>query len=368
MLFRSQATALSEYPAKIAAITSGGETPGGGVPAWTAPDDWIQLGTPNDNEILLLASDIYLSNCFQVTCVGGYTIDWGDGITESFDSGTRCYHNYIEGTGRGCSRGYTTFKIRIYSQNGVSPITAFIVKGITNSIDTTANSAILWAKLGTRGLTTASGMFFDSFSYYTCAHLEKVTLPNELPNCVYFTDTFKNATALEEVDMPTLYSSNPISFKGTFERCYNLTHFDFKAESLQISTMELMFSYAGISDVVLPGTVLGCSSFKTMFSYTSIRTLVLPIIDTPTNLDFMFSNCFALNEVVFNSSWNNNISTQSQAFTSCAAIRELVDYPDLIPPALGGVSLFSNLTGATRMRMPSSSGSLVSAQIGRAHV
>ena len=144
----------------------------------------------------------------------------------------------------------------------------------------------------------------------------------------------------KEVDMPSLYKSSPISFRSTFDRCFSLTHFDFNAELMNISTMEAMFYYCyGLNSVTMPNTVLGCTSFKSMFYYCVIGTFVMPIIDTPVPMDNMFTNCYLLSKVVFNWSWNNRITTHFQAFSSCLSLQVIVDYPDLILPAFSGYNL-----------------------------
>ena len=97
---------------------------------WVRPNDWPVI-TDADNEVQFLMSDIDSAACTVQTTFTRTTgsqdiiIDWGDGTTNTVTAttSTNTTHQYTPGTGTPCSRGYTTFKIRVYfTGTGVSSL------------------------------------------------------------------------------------------------------------------------------------------------------------------------------------------------------------------------------------------------------
>ena len=123
-------TKLDDYNTYVSQISSGG--------GWQPPSDWIDISTVADNEIKLLVSDQCYSLAFIVTTASGtYSIDWGDGNTETgIASGATKTHRYTLGAGQACSEGYTTFAVRIYG--AISDITSFKVANDSNHPNTTS--------------------------------------------------------------------------------------------------------------------------------------------------------------------------------------------------------------------------------------
>jgi hypothetical protein len=133
----------------MSVIINKGNTIIGQGDQWIAPSDWVQLEEPNDNEILLLASDINPHYAIYVRVLGGYTVDWGDGTIDNWASESIASHSYVIGGGKLCSRGYTTFKIRIYAQIPSNNITSYITQ--LNSLNrSNTSNGFLWAKFGTK--------------------------------------------------------------------------------------------------------------------------------------------------------------------------------------------------------------------------
>ena len=164
---------LNQYAAKIDEIQQGG------ADEWIPPADWIQLEEPNDNEILLLASDINPHYAIFVRVVGGYTVDWGDGVVDNWNNETIASHSYTVGSGQICSRGYTTFKIRVYAQNPANNITSYITQlNPLNKPNTT--NGFLWAKFGTRYIGIRYLFGGRDAGFVVSRHLECVELPETM--------------------------------------------------------------------------------------------------------------------------------------------------------------------------------------------
>jgi hypothetical protein len=284
---------------------------------WVAPTDWIQLEDPSNNEILLLIADSIPIISFNVTVLGGYVVDWGDGIVENFASATKSTHTYTVGSGQACSIGYTTFKIRIYAQIPTNPITRFYVM---NTNFATKLNSLLWAKIGTLGLTSLRYAFFSEVNNGECVSvfLQSIELPTVLGSCIDFYAMMANAIDLQYVKMPLEYSSSPISFGATFMGTVNLKTFNFRTTSINISTMLNCFSGSGMESIIFPNTVSGCSSFaNALQNCIKLRKVVLPDIDTDCSCQYMVDGCISLESFTFTISWNNHIIVTDAIMRGC---------------------------------------------------
>ena len=65
-----------------------------GKQTWKRPSDWIQIPDPQEDEILMLYPVRATDNNFAVKVQGAYTIDWGDGTIENYNSGDQAEHSY----------------------------------------------------------------------------------------------------------------------------------------------------------------------------------------------------------------------------------------------------------------------------------
>lgn len=147
--------------------------------------DWILLEEPNNNEILILDSNTgNRTRAIILTLAGS-----GNYITEIYDetntiintvttaSGVRCDYSIPATGGKICSIGYKTFKIRIRSENPVTPIINFCVNKYNNTEIT--YFGWLWIKFGVTTLTTINFLLASGCRLYMLAGVE---IPNN-PNC-----------------------------------------------------------------------------------------------------------------------------------------------------------------------------------------
>ena len=87
-------------------------------PDWVRPSDWIAI-TDTPNEVQFLVADtgakaFTIRTTFTRTS-GNIYIDWGDGVIDTITTTTQTDTSHIYSTGgTPCSRGYNTWKIRIY--------------------------------------------------------------------------------------------------------------------------------------------------------------------------------------------------------------------------------------------------------------
>lgn len=296
-------TKLADYDDKIALIDE-----------WVAPADWIQLEEPADNEILLLASDINPYYAFRIDVTGGYTVNWGDGTVDNWASSATASHTYTVGAGQACSRGYTTFKIRIYAQTPANKISYFRVPSVTPKI---FYNSILIVKFGTTGITTLFESFWNentiggAYLTHTSPYIEYVQLPTNFTYCTSFMRAFRDLSLLKKIRMPSNYSQNNIDFSECFFGCGQLKSIDYNSTTMNI----YLFNNAHngnirLKKIKLPEVVNGCTRFSSSFNgCQSLEEIILPVINTQTQFNAAIQNCSSLRRLIFNNSWNGKINT-----------------------------------------------------------
>lgn len=253
---------------------------------WTKPDDWpdISVDVPSDG-ISLLTSDC-IDGLISFTCTGDYTVDWGDGLIESFSSGITAYHKYAYGTGIECSRGYTTFKIKITPSNG--SLTTFKV--------TPTRMGILWCIIAASTLTDCSYMFFNS-GVASCQLLERFEGRN-MSSALSMAYMFYVCYCLKSVTI--LGTSNANNMYSMFAACRNLKTVEIQYAN-NVTDMSYMFSECHTIDSIL-----------------------LPATDSVTNASYMFYRCYALKNIgLFDTS---KVTKMSSFIAECNSILDIPDF------------------------------------------
>jgi hypothetical protein len=285
---------------------------------WIRPSDWPVI-TDANNEVQFLFSDINNASCTIRTNFNrnsgsqNITIDWGDGTTDvvTTNATTNTTHVYTPETGTPCSRGYTTFKIRVYfTGTGSSVLTACRLFGILIG----ANTANIYNVVGLLEVYYGNGtqiVNMDAY-YYSNANstsslssftlLEYVKLPATV-NSSIFNSTFDGCTSLSVVVMPTS-ASLISSFNLTFQNCYNLRSITFPPNATGVTTFSSCFlNCFSLTSVTFPTTLNSVSDgFANMFQNCfSLKNVTFPSVNICTNFASAFSSCLSLEWVRFTS-------------------------------------------------------------------
>jgi hypothetical protein len=224
-------------------------------PAWVRPADWPVI-TDAPNEVQFLMSDINDASCTvrtQFTRTSGsqnIVIDWGDGNTDTISATgqTDTTHQYVVGSGTPCSRGYTTFKIRVYfTGTGVSVLNGCRLFGILisgNSNTPFYNVGLLEAYYGDGTQTLSFANYYNSNTTSSNSqgnfnYLEYVKLPATV-SWTNMSSTFSNCFSLAVVVMPTSASSLQ-SVTNIFNNCYSLRSVTFPSNSTAINNLATVF-------------------------------------------------------------------------------------------------------------------------------
>jgi hypothetical protein len=283
---------------------------------WVRPSDWpVITDTPNEVQFLvcdLNAKAFTIRTTFTRTS-GNIYIDWGDGVTDTISTTTATSTSHVYSTGgTPCSRGYNTWKIRIYGDatcvitNARHVANPSVTGGLSGNI--AYQIGLLEAYFGNNTCTTTA--FYQSYfnSQGTSAtgegvfsYLEYVKLPSVVSWTESMLNFFYDCVKLYKVIMPTSASSLT-SLQSTFQGCTNLLEVNIPSNATGITTMAFTFDDCiNLYKVTLPTTLNSCTTLGTCFQNTSLKNITLPSINLVTNMGFMFNNCASLQWVKFTS-------------------------------------------------------------------
>jgi hypothetical protein len=268
---------------------------------WTRPTDWLTVPDlePTDDKIYLLIkidTDTN-SNFLAFIITGDYTVDWGDGNIENFNSGVKADHQYnwsdipVETT---TSLGYRQALVTITPNGG------------------TIDTIILGEKTS---IVTIPG-------YPNNPILEIVM---NCPSATQFwaSGTWSN-TEFRYLENIIIGENNISDMEGLCSYHTSLKNVEFKADLSHVTNCAYMFAYTIYGDLQIkfgPNAFINCTNFYLMFGYTLIKKI--PEFDTSSGINFngMFTDNFIMEECPsFNTSNGEDFSGM---FQNCGKVKKI---------------------------------------------
>jgi len=301
-------------PSKLAIIKQKPVNPSTEV--WTRPVDWPTV-TDTAGEVQFLASDVLnatynLETTFLKPAAQNLYINWGDGSTTTVSTNTSVYtsHTYAVGTGTVCSRGYTTFKIRVYVDSGATIDTckfrALGFNGTGGTEEYTSNNpcGLLEAYYG-NGTLPSLGMvdnFRDTVILVTFGYLEYVKCPSAmtyasgLVNTFATTSSFGGCPVLAKIVLPTTYPVGSFGFGNTFSGCGSLIELNFPTTGIVIDNISGTFSSCTkLRSISFPSNMDSCTTISNAFANCyALGSIDLPALPACTSYANAFQNCTSL--------------------------------------------------------------------------
>ena len=269
---------FSQYPSKIAEISGGGGTPPAPQPdPWVRPADWLALPTITEDDNMfagLLAITNDEANYIALSAAGNYTVDWGDGTIENYNSGVTAQHYYDYNNtalvGTECSRGYRQAVVK------VTPQPAATFTGINLQLRHSAMSAqiynVQWLDLAMGGAALDDIRFAQSNISPSSTRLIRTDWCEQVKivrmNRTNMSYMFGNCYSLQSV--PLFSTTNVTNMNYMFGNCYSLQSVPLFSTT-NVTNMSYMF--------------YGCYSLQSvsLFSTTNV-----------TNMSYMFQFCVSL--------------------------------------------------------------------------
>lgn len=330
---------------------------------YTPNSEWIPINNVVNNEIWILATDEgdrYSSFVCTVANSGTYNMDIYGGIDGKelistygvTASGTQINFQIPSGTGKPCSEGYHTYKIRIYANNSANSIIKFAVTK-HNSTTITYNR---WKMInfGTTSITSINCFMYNGTS--TCPALKYVnTWHCSLISEEYY---FGDCTALENITMArrmnyVLYlGTNPIptnsyASKGSFYNCTSLKELVLPEE---MNSLIILGPNTNYTNTASYGLCCNCTSLQSVTMPKKLNScLALGCYNSTFHYSYgAFNNCTSLKSFVFPKEMNSLLALGCYStsgaysygvFANCTSLQS-VTLPDSLPSLLyyGGSS------------------------------
>ena len=382
---------------------------------WVRPSDWPTITDNADQFQALVADtgDATYTISYVLTGTGTTTISWGDGTSINISGTGTSTKTYTPGTGTPCSRGYTTFRIRITKDPGITIGSIRFVGTAATFQSTQTSVGLLEVYYGDNIQTTTSPEnFFAGFNsaasilsfmmleyvklpvtvswttmsntFINCYNLQKVVMPTSAPNLQALSNTFRNCYELREIVIP-LNSTGIISIDNTFASCTNLyscllpTSLNVctslggafsscrSLESITIPSINLctqMFNifngclnllwvrFTSLPSPVNPGTAILTTGILT--GCTSLQYVYLPnscSANAVYDAGSTFTNCYSLRNITFPINFNS--STMANAFQNCYSLYSVV-FQSGMPSCTSFNTTFSGCSQLQNIVLPSS--------------
>jgi hypothetical protein len=341
--------------------------------SWVRPSDWPATNEA-DNEIIYLVADIGLTASISYNLTTAYTrpgsenlyIEWGDGTTDTVSGGGATYHTYSVGTGTPCSRGYTTWKIRIYTDAGCTITSAklyvnpYAGGNIFNQLNTYNIVPILEAKYGsgTRVDSPANLSITTSFKY---SYLEYVKYPSTW-NGTSLSSAYNGACfSLQRVDLPTS-APNLITMNNAFTNCYNLRGDIVLPSNATITNGQYMFQGCSmISSFTYLGPA-GCFSTNGGGMFQGCHNLIraeLGALSSPADLSSLFNTCSNLQSVKIGALYSGvGTANYSSMFTNCYSLEYVILPPITSTGTINMANMFFGCVSLKTMTINASSATI----------
>jgi hypothetical protein len=302
-------------------------------PVYSGAPDWVSITGAVTNEVLFLVSDASngrytIRTTFTRPGSENIYIDWGDGSpidTISTTTTTDTFHQYTSG-GTPSTRGYNTWKIRVYGDAGTR-ITE--CRPIWNVNDYAAYpNGMLQAWYGDNTVTTMLEYFLYATVLRTpiMGFLEYVRVPEGMTDPTALFQTFKGCTVLQKVDLPTSLSflaANGIA--STFNDCRSLIEVsDFPIDMTGVTSLNSTFFNCGaISKIIFRGSLdLVTDAISTFISCGNLGTLYLPPLPLCVDYTATFSDCKNLRSVSLPKIPNTSV-TFGNTFQGCSRLQNV---------------------------------------------
>lgn len=307
------------------------------------------------------------SNFFAVSITGDYQINYGDGTSTAYTSGTAAYYNYdfndvelsgtnapiifnasagvVERTAHGYTNGMPVSFYTITSTSGVSEgFSYYVVSATTDTFKFATvvdGSAVAFTNDGTATLlpykvavftiTPQSGSNLvsvdlgkkhnqSSLQFYSTSYLELLIASSTITSLTLGGSTANVAQSRILERAKLLELGNITSFASLFESCSSLQSVEIANTITTVTNMTSMFSSCNNLQSVPLFDTSSVTDMNSMFA--TCRALVnLPLFNTAsvTNMSSIFNGCVALKKIpLFNTA---SVTNMTSMFNGCTTLQ-----------------------------------------------
>lgn len=346
-----------------------GASGGGGSaepPLYSRPADWLPLPTITeaDEKIVGLFPVFNIDvNLVAFVLEGDYTVDWGDGVSENYQSGTKAQHNYSWNDIQSStltSEGFRQVLITVTPSIGQQLTYVSLDEAHDDTYYT--NQTIPWLDLAmslpnlaaTNSIKLSSGWngnwlsnlqkihiynlgLCESIEYlfFECTNLCEVTIEN-VPNVTTLTNVVRNCYSLKKLVIKNLVSLPGVSTQDfTFPPISGPDQYMIEHLELHDLNSAIYFDFTEAKGhLTLTGLLAVNDLYNFCTNWQDLVSIEIQGIEHITYIGGMFEDCYFLKKATISAP---NATSASEMFKNCYSLEEVT------------LSDTSNLTDATYM-------------------
>lgn len=283
-----------------------------GPQAWIRSSDWVTFTEPSASEQKIIGTvavwnqdSNYLSINITTTDASQYTVDWGDGTTNDYNSGVTAEKNYTWSSissGTLTSQGYRQAVVTITPKIAGRVFQNMSLSRLPTGLVTSVNTTSPWLDIAIAAEGSNSLEFAASSGGSTTGRIPSRMLENINLVAVPATTTYLclDMSSLQNFNMRT--SAARINATNMFQNC----------TSLRIAPV--LPNLVGVVNMFN-----GCSSLQ----YVPLYNLADPIA-SPSSTQGMFTGCRSLETVpLFNTA---NITQFDSMFNDCRSLKSIPNF------------------------------------------
>ena len=295
---------------------------------WVKPSDWLDYTVPaaSDQKIIgtvavFNTDSNYFALNMTTTDASSYTVDWGDGTSASFASGTTAEKNYVWSdisSGTLTSEGYRQAIVTITPTTAGRTFATVSPSRRHSAIASGSRFSSPWLSLAIAAPNATTITFGSNLT--TNAYLQIVQQIQIISsNITSANSLFSNCSALQDVIFNT--SATLTNTSSMFGSCKTLKTAPF-INTASVTTMSSMFNACSALETVPLFNTASVSNISSMFfACPSLQSVPLFNTVSVTNMQNFLYNCSSLKEVpLFNTALVTNMSSMLNGTNSLETI------------------------------------------------
>jgi hypothetical protein len=338
------------------------------VETWERPTDWISVPTPaTGSEIVSMLVGVYenVPNFLNIQASATFSIDWGDGSTQSVSSGSYARKEFSFGSysaGTLTSDGFRQALV-IVTPQVPGTFTSFDINGNHSYQSTSYRPNVLEIKMSGPNLTSISlsttspqldklrnfefvgthSVTNFSYLFNSCEALRKVKIDcNGVTNTSFM---FQNCSSLREIDSDFTKLNLVTTMASMFSGCVSLNTFPTLINASSCTSMSSMFAscyslqespiFINTSNVTNTSSMFSnCTSLYKVNGFTS---------SSVTDMSFMFYGCYLLQNIpLFDTRWVTNFSYMFSSIIGSGRPMLIQSVPELNTASASNMSYMFN--------------------------
>jgi hypothetical protein len=287
-----------------------------GLP-WVRPSDWLTLTPVADTEVCFLYAvwdgDSNFLRFAATTSSGNFTVDWGDGTSTSYASGTEVSKQFLWADyGNVTSDGYRQAIVRITGN-----LTGVNFNLRHSSIASVFSSSQIY-EMSAQGSSITSFTLGGSSSniYHTSLHAFSYIGTCSITNMSYM---FRYCYSLQSVSFSDISAATNMSYM--FDFCYSLQSVSLPDTSVATNMNSTFRNCPSLQSVSLPDTSKATDMSNMFSACYSLHSVSLPNTSAVTNMTAMFQNCQSLHSVSLPNT--SAVTSMRSMFSGCYSLESV---------------------------------------------